>query len=175
MKNTTFCFMLSASFLFGCLEEEILYIDKNCNMDEIQAIFRAVDKINDVLGYEEVAVVGSREVDYVVEANETNGVSMFMCISDPVAGEQFPKFDISVGRNWRDDIYVRSDLTTYGDYDNRGFEYVSMHELMHFIGVGGDEHTDNPKDVISKYFDPSTMPIEYSDTDKELIKKYSRR
>lgn len=175
MKNTIFSFMLSASFLLGCLEEEILYIDKSCDMDEIQAIFRAVDKINGVLGYEEVAVVGSKNVDYVKEANETNGVSMFMCISDSEAGAQFPNFDISVGRNWRDDIYVRSDLTTYGDYGIRGFEYVAMHELMHFIGVGGDEHTDNPDDVISKYFEPTTMPIEYSDIDKELIKKYSRR
>jgi len=175
MKNSIFCFMLLASILFGCLEAETIYIDKNCNMDEIQAIFRAVDKINAVLGYKEVAVVGSKKVDYEIEANETNGVSMFMCISSNSDGAHFPKFDISVGRNWRDDIYVRSDITTYGDYGIRGFESVAMHELMHFIGVGGDEHTNDSNDVISKYFNPSTMPIEYSDTDKELIKKYSRR
>jgi hypothetical protein len=175
MKNTICCFVLFTSFLVGCLEEETLYIDKSCNMDEIHTIFRAVDKINEVLGYEEVAVVGSKKIDYVIEANETNGVSVFMCISSISDGAHFPKFDVSVGRNWRDDIYVRSDITTYGDYGIRGFESVAMHELMHFIGVSSDEHTDDPNDVISKYFNPSTMPIEYSDTDKELIKKYSRR
>lgn len=159
----------------GCIDAEELYIDKNCSVHEIHAVFSAVDKLNAVVGYDELVIIGTVKVDYAVESSDWNDQSVIMCIDESIDGEKyFPKFNISAGRTWYDDIFIRSDWTTYGEYGLRGFKSVVMHELMHFVGVSGDDHTDDAEDVICKYIS-DTLPIEYSDHDKALLRQYSRR
>jgi hypothetical protein len=174
MKTIFFAIICALTFL-GCVEPIEFHIDDECSSDERWAAMKAFETLNVVLGYEHAVIIGSESVDYEAVA-EIGGGHLVMCISDDMIAAGFDYGD-HVGWYHAGDIVVRSDLTTE-EFGIEAFQRVMMHELIHLMGAGNDEHSDDVEDV---FYSPLHFVIgleddistEYTDADKEIIRKYS--
>jgi hypothetical protein len=169
----TIFFAIICALISGCVEPIEFHIDKNCSSDEKWAAMKAFEELNWVLGYEHAVIIGSESVDYEAVA-EIGGGHLVMCISDDDTASRFDYGD-HIGWYHSGDIAVRSDLTTE-EFGFEAFQRVIMHELIHLMGAGNDEHSDDVEDV---FYSPlhfvlkEGCSVEYTDSDKEIIRKYS--
>jgi hypothetical protein len=174
MKTIVFAIICALTFL-GCVEPIEFHIDSECSSDERWAAMKTFEALNVVLGYEHAVITGSKSVDYET-VSEIGGGHIVMCISDDDTASRFDYGD-HIGWYHSGDIAVRSDLTTE-EFGLEAFQRVMMHELIHLMGAGNDEHSDDVEDV---FYSPLHFVIgleddistEYTDADKEIIRKYS--
>ncbi len=153
----------------GCIEPLEFHVDKNCSSDEKCATIEAFNELNEVLGYEHAVVIGSEEIDFerISDYNE----HVVVCIQDE---QQAKEANIPSSAGWYNsgDVYVRSDKTT-NRYGIELFQKVVMHELIHFLGAKPSEHLEGEEDIFNAKYNADIQSVEYTESDKQIIKKYS--
>jgi len=147
----------------ACVEPDYYKIDANCTPEEIAAIERAVEKINDGAGEDFFAISEVVEIDYDAPLGR-----VFICTSDTEATlARWPFLEGKVGRRSGDSIIIRTDLMNSHDVES-----TTMHELIHKLGASNDEHSANGSDVFCGHWVPNSA-LELSEVDLEIIKKHT--
>lgn len=154
-----------ATVIMGCVEDDGLWIDTNCTPIEHRVIERSVETLNDVVGEEIVGILGDIRVEnYDQQFHEYDTTDIVMCLHMENPTEQWPWLEGTVGYTFFD-IILRTDLVR----DNNNLQVTMMHELMHYIGIGSELHSDNPDDIFYWGWNPGLEPV-YTAHDIELIR-----
>jgi len=153
-------------FLLACEEDGRLYIDNNCNADEVRAIYTGADKINRAAGYERIEIGGIRKIKNSDILND--GLDSITCLDDNPGDERH------TGEAFASDILLyRDNIANYNV-----LLAVVIHEMVHYIAQGRrinlsfvdeEEHIDNENCIMWEYVDENP-PDDFCEEDIEFIR-----
>ena len=169
-------------FGFGCEDDKgdefkkyLVYIDENCTDRHIanikRAIFRSNEMTNELMGQDMIVIADERHpVDYDWMAeweavdDDINQLACFYKRPD-WWGETDRYTDKAVGHSDFNGGDIKLFLFQGDEWPDWFVVTVTMHELMHFLGVRG--HIDDPNSVSGGN---STV---YTDADKEYFCRFN--
>ena len=152
--------IISILVLTGCDETGGLWVDSSFTQGEREAIETAVDALNEAAGEEIVFIAG--ETDDIGDNTGSDADDMDIVVKATDATE-YPWLAPRVGSEWLRDIYI-----SVQSLSPENLQQIMMHELMHYIGIPDDVHSQNPADIFYTYFRPQTSPS-YTPADIALI------